>query len=913
VGEVFRFALLGLGAGALYALSALGLVIIFRSSGVVNFAQGAMGMAGAYLFWELRDKRGMALVPAMALGILFSALIGLATHVVVMRQLRNASNLTRVIATLAIVGIFQAIAIDRYGVVPLISRTFLPAGTFDIFGQAIGRDRVWIFILVLALSAVLWVIYRFTRFGLSTTAVAEDRLTAQTLAISPDMVAGINWAIGAALAGLAAELLAPITTINVTNVTVSILPVLAAAVIGGFASFPLTLLGGLFIGITESLVTRYVTGQGWITAVPFLLVAAVLVFKGRSVPSKSEVFERLPSLGNGRIHWRAIIIGVIVVELAVWIVFPTDWITALNYQIAVAVIFLSLVVVAGYAGQLSLMQFAFAGIGALVAGRLIAGQGWPFLPALIAAMLVTVPVAVVVGLCGVRTRGVYLAIVSLGFAVSVEAVLFNNQNYTGGLIGTHITPTTIFGFQFDPTGDPASYTILLLFVLVAVCLVVANLRRGRTGRRLIAVRSNERAAAALGVSVVGAKLYAFVLSGMIAALGGVMFAFRNPTVNYSEFGVLQSIIAVQGTVIGGIGWIAGPLLGSGFEPGTLGTQVFAFLGDSAASALLLVAGFGLLFVLVRAPNGLAQLQAEENAKANARFRRLLHQPPKTPHTPEPLIIPPADQRTRVQPRPLQVQNLTIRFGGVTAVDQLNLTVEPGEIVGLIGPNGAGKSTTIDAITGFVNPTSGTILLGDRRIDRWTREKRARSGLGRSFQSLELFEEITVRENILAACEPRNFSAYLTDLIHPGHPQLTPNAMVAIDEFGLIDDLTTKPTDLHFAKRRLVAVARAVAASPSILLLDEPAASLDDIQTQELSELLKRLAQDSGMGILLVEHDVGMVLSTCDRVYALDFGRCIANGTPTQIRNDPQVVEAYLGTNTTPTPTNQPQPDTTPTR
>jgi ABC-type branched-subunit amino acid transport system ATPase component len=254
-----------------------------------------------------------------------------------------------------------------------------------------------------------------------------------------------------------------------------------------------------------------------------------------------------------------------------------------------------------------------------------------------------------------------------------------------------------------------------------------------------------------------------------------------------------------------------------------------------------------------------------------------------------------DEPGGVQRKTLEVSGLTVKFGGVTALSELSITVGPGEVVGLIGPNGAGKSTAIEAITGFIRPARGTIRLDGETVDKWTIEKRARAGLSRSFQSLELFEDLTVRENILSACDPRDGKAYLTDLVKPGHGILTRDAIIAIDSFALRDVLDTKVSDLSYANRRMLAIARAVAGGHSILLLDEPAAGLDDVQTRLLGETIRRMASERGVGVLLVEHNVDMVLRTCDRVVALEFGQTIGSGTPDEIRTNPRVVDAYLGT------------------
>ena len=225
---------------------------------------------------------------------------------------------------------------------------------------------------------------------------------------------------------------------------------------------------------------------------------------------------------------------------------------------------------------------------------------------------------------------------------------------------------------------------------------------------------------------------------------------------------------------------------------------------------------------------------------------------------------------------------------------VSLEVRPGEVVGLIGPNGAGKTTLIDAVTGFV-PSQGSISLDDRRIDGLNATKRARLGLRRSFQSLELFEDVSVEENIRAGSDSdASRLSWVTDLIWPGRHELSPTALAAIHDFDLEADLDKTPEELPYGRRRLVGIARTVASGPSIVMLDEPAAGLDENESAELARLIRRLADERNMGVLLVEHDVGLVMSTCDRIVVIDFGSVIATGTPEEIRGSDAVRDAYLG-------------------
>ncbi len=898
--ELIQFSALGIGAGGLYALAAIGVVLVYRCSGVVNFAQLSIGMVGAYVYFELHVEHGLPAGVAMAGAFVGSAIVGVAFHLVIMNRMRDASVLAKVVATLALLVTLQGVATIRYGVFPKRVPSLLPNDGVEISGVSVGEDRIWIFVIAVGLTAILWAIYRYTTFGVATSAVAENPRAAAALTISPNAIAAANWAVGSALGALAAVLLVPITTLQPSAVSFLVIPVLAAAVVGRFSSFPLTTAAGLGIGVTQALITspQFIKHDFWQipglpTAVPFVLVAVVLISRGRSVVGKDERFGRMPALGSGKITPGLVAFGIIVSLVCIWVLFPEDWLIAFEIQIIVAVVLMSFVVITGYAGQVSLAQGAFAGIGALVAAWLNASKGWPLELAALAGMAAVVPAALIVGTTGIRTRGVNLAIVTLGFAIAMEPVVFTNPDYTGGSLGFKGDIPSFLGVSIDPVEHPERYATFALAILTIVGFAIANLRRGRAGRRLIAVRTNERAAAALGVSVVGAKLYAFALGGVIAAVGGILVTFRQSILEFGGFGGITSLFVMQNAVIGGVGLLSGPAAGSGFQPGTVGQQLIDYLPGDPALVLIVVGGIGLMVMLSFFPDGLAELQRRANAPLLRAVRsRLPHRRP----TSEVLLARAEvalDQR--VAPQALRTKGLTVRFGGVVALADLSLTVEPGEVVGLIGPNGAGKSTAIEAITGFVTPSGGSVTLGGVPIDGLSRERRARAGLSRSFQSLELFDDLTVLENIQTACDERDLGAYVTDLVKPGIGHLTSAARTAIADFGFEDVLDTKVVNLSYAERRMLAVARAVAGGQSVLLLDEPASGLDDVQTRRLGESIRRLAADRGVAVLLIEHNVDMVLRTCDRIYALDFGELIASGTPAEIRTHPRVIDAYLGT------------------
>jgi len=894
VPALIQFGMLGLATGSLYVLLALGLVIIYRGSGVVNFAHGAIAMVAGFLYWYLTHDAGFPVWAAVPLSIVAAGCVGLLIHYGVMRPLREAAALTRIIATLAVMIILQEGMALIYNGPALVVAPQLPTGTVTLFGAAVGVDKLIILGGVLVISALLGAFYRYTQFGRMSAAATQNPQALAGLGHSPSLVLGVNWFIGAAMAGAAGVMLAPIENLSVTDYTLLVVPALAAAVVGSLSSFPLALAGGLVIGVAQSEVSRYVTAPGWTDAVPFLAMIILLLLRGERLTSRTQASVRLPRIGTGRLRpgsiMVAFVLGVLVIETV-----SAQWNGAITTSLGTALIVLSLVVVTGYSGQLSLAQFAMAGWGAWIAGLLAKSGALPFLPAVLVGAAATLPLGLVVGAITLRSRGVNLAIVTLGLAVALNSLVFNNPASVGD--GTFIIPEAkIGGLDVGSIVYPQRYSLVVLIAFTLACLAVANIRRGRSGRRLVAVRSNERAAASLGVSVKTAKLAAFGWSGLIAGLGGALLAFQNPNIDFSSYDPLQSVNVIGDAVVGGIGLITGPLAGSQLGPGSVVSTALDNLGNSASLYLPFAGGVLLAVTLLTQPDGIAAKLSEQAAFLSHHIARLAggHLPrirskaassaqdaSGTPHT--------------VPPRELSIDSLSVSFSGVKALTNVGLTVGPGEIVGLIGPNGAGKTTLIDAATGFIRTDRGRITLAGEDITRRTASARARRGLARSFQSLELFDDLTVLDNLRTASEPSNLGAYLTDALWPAKRDLTVAAKAAVSEFRLAGYLDNRPSELPYGVRRLVGIARCVAANPSVVALDEPAAGLDSHEAAELGVLLRNLAREWGMGILLVEHNVELVLGLCDRVYALDFGHVIADGTPGEIRDDPAVVSAYLGT------------------
>jgi ABC-type branched-subunit amino acid transport system ATPase component/branched-subunit amino acid ABC-type transport system permease component len=894
-----QFLIIGLGAGATYALFAQGAVLIYRGSGLVNFAQGAIGTFAAYIaFVDLKQKHAFATLPACVIAVIAGGLVSLAFQAIVLRALRNAAAIVRVIATIGLLGLLQAVVLKRYGAANQPVDPFLPHQVFRWGGIVVQEERIYLVSITLIVTAALWAWTKYSRIGLAISASAQNERAVQTLGWSPDRLSALTWTVGGMLGGLAAVLAAPLTGLSAATFTIVVTVAgLGAALLGGFESFPLTLVGGLIIGVGEALATLYggdiqrwlhqdvITGLNRMPA--FLVIFAVVVLRGRGLPLRSHVAVRLPKLGTGEISVRAVLLGSAVMLAVLYGLMNDDWAQATYISLAVGVMVLSIVVLTGYAGQISLAQWALAGIGALIAGRFVrAGVGVEI--SILLGILLTIPVGLVFALPALRTRGVNLAVVTLGLGFLVSEVVFANPNYLGNKLdgGTRIGPVKLFGQQVDAFNHPQAWATVSLVCFVLLSLLVANLRRSRTGRRLIAVRTNERAAASLGISVFGVKLYAFAVSAGLAAVAGVLVGFRGRVITYTEFNVFASINSLGYAVIGGLGYVVGAIFAAPNAIGGIGTQVIEDWLKLKNQWDLIIGSVLLFVILIVHQNGIADV-VTHNRRVWERLRLVRRHPPREP-LPAAVVEP-------VPPATLTIEHLSVRFGAVVAVDDVSMEVRPGEVVGLIGPNGAGKTTLIDAVTGFVGVSAGSISLDGRRIDKLNATQRARLGLRRSFQSLELFEDISVEENIRAGSDLRaSRRSWVTDLFWPGRHDLPSTAVAAVHEFELEPHLDKTPDELPYGRRRLVGIARTVASGPSVVMLDEPAAGLDEQESAELAQLIRRLADERNMAVLLVEHDVSLVMSTCDRVVVVDFGGVIARGTPAEIRGNHAVREAYLG-------------------
>ncbi|NEK86665.1 branched-chain amino acid ABC transporter ATP-binding protein/permease [Blastococcus saxobsidens] len=524
------------------------------------------------------------------------------------------------------------------------------------------------------------------------------------------------------------------------------------------------------------------------------------------------------------------------------------------------------------AGQLSLGQAGFAALSAF-AGAYLApspadvGDVPSLLIAVAIGMSVGALAAVVLGLPTMHLRGVFLAIATLGFAEAVRVVL-TNQEWTGGAQGLGVPRVLTVGMAWLALG------------LVAYWFW--RMGRSRYGRALAAIREDELAARAMGIDVGRHRLAAFVTAGAVAGLYGVLYAYYVRLIAPDDFDFTAAVEGLVTAVVGGSTMFLGPLLGSGFQ--TIVPEIQRAVGVEAGWIRPFLASLLLLVVILFLPGGLASLLPRRTRMPGTTGDQAGKRAGRT-H--------PAAGETVVS-----LAGLGKEYGGVHAVRDVDLEVRAGEVVGLIGPNGAGKTTLVNMISGLVPPSTGTATVLGAAIGRTPVHRIAAAGVSRTFQHAKLFNRLSALENVLVGAHLVSRPTFLRRLLWLPSARRDERAALlqaagCLERVGLADQAATRAEALSYGDQRRLEIARALASDPSLLILDEPAAGMNHVEAQRLSELITSLARD-GLTILFIEHNVGMVLRTCTRVVVLNFGEVIASGAPGEIASDPAVIEAYLG-------------------
>jgi branched-chain amino acid transport system permease protein len=568
---------------------------------------------------------------------------------------------------------------------------------------------------------------------------------------------------------------------------------------------------------------------------------------------------------------------------------PPFWVTLLDYIGLYAIVAIGLVVLTGIGGMTSFGQAMFVGFGAYTTAILTTRYGLSPWLSLSIAIIVTAVAATLIGAITLNLSGHYLPVGTMAWNISFYYVAGNLDFFRryDGISG--IPPLTIFGVSLL---DSARLYYLILIVVALAMIATRNLLDSRIGRAIRALKTGAVAAEAFGVDIFRVRIFVFVYAAVLAAISGFLYAHMQRAVNPSPFNIEASIEYLLMVVVGGAGHVPGALLGAGIvtvikdQLQNLLPKLFGLEGNYE----IIVFGVILVLMLQVAPEGLWPL-------VTAPFRRAAKRSPEVEKSEAQM----SEALLRRAPPPrggklLEAMGLRKSFGGLVAVDDIDLDIRSGEIVSLIGPNGAGKTTTFNLITGVDRPSAGRVRFNERDITGMPARLVARLGLARSFQHARLIPGMSVIDNVAIGAHLRGragpFRA-LMRLDREEEARLMREALVELERVGLANDAERAALSLALGRQRIVEIARALSSDPVLLLLDEPAAGLRHQEKAALAALLRKLA-DEGVAILLVEHDMDFVMGLCERVIVMNFGSKLAEGAPAAIARNPAVIEAYLG-------------------
>lgn len=906
--------IIGLIRGLIYALLGIGITLVYRSSRVINFAHGEMGALPALLIPIFVLNLHWPYPIALLLALVASAAIGGAFEFSIVRPLRKASRLTVLVATIGAAQLlFFAGALLPKGGADLAGRSYPTPfkGSVKIGDLTLTAGDLTILVAVPILVLALATFLGTSKIGKASRASAENSDAARLAGVPVERVSFAIWTIAGLLAGISAILIGPTRplSLSVALGPLLMLRALASSMLGGLHGFFAVFVAGLGIGVLENLVVWNYPIGGALDVV--FLVAIGLSFllkkglgslvRGSETSSWSlaaSVRPLSPLIARAaRVRWAQAAIVVFVIAIAAY--FPTRVSASEQFFLGGVALFalfgLSLVVLTGYAGQVSMGQFAFVAIGAAFGGRLYQA-GIPQGLGLVLATLIGGAFALVIGIPALRIRGLFLAVITLAFSVAASGWLLQqdwlNRRGSDGSTSMSIPRPTYFGIKFD---SELRYYWMCLAGLVLAAFVVRRLRHSGLGKRMIAVRDNEPSAASVGISPGVTKLTAFMISGMIAAFGG--FLYGGLLVNFSgdidgTFGASQSLSLVVMTVFGGVTTIVGAILGAVWVQG-----IPRILGKDWG---LLSSGIGVLAVILVLPGGLASMIFRTRDRlVEAAIKRGWLTPTTTP-PPEVVERPtPVRKRAIAGAEPLRAEGVSVSYGGVVALLDVSISAGADEIVGIMGPNGAGKTTLFDVLSGQQRPDSGRVFLDGRDVSNASPQSRAKHGLGRSFQQARLFEDMRLCDAINMSLErelPTNSVRAI--LGTPGARRRDRHrhkiAMSILDSLNIHEYANHQIGDLSTGSRRLAELACASAIGAHVILLDEPTAGLTPQEVSSFIRIATRLREELHVTVVVIDHDVPMMRALVDRLYVLEAGVLIAHGPPTILDTDERVIAAYMG-------------------
>jgi ABC-type branched-subunit amino acid transport system ATPase component/branched-subunit amino acid ABC-type transport system permease component len=901
---IWPFVITGIVTGSIYSLGGVGLLITYKASRIFNFAYGAIAAVGAYAFYFLHIQEHVswplaALVSTVGAGIAVGTGLEYIARVLVRRSL-----VEQIAATVGLLVAVQSVLIILYGLDARVFPAYLPSQSFSLLGTAVSAAQVITVAVVLAATVGLCLFFRMSRLGVAMRGVVDSPDLLDISGTSPRRVRRWAWVIGSVFAALSGVLLAPSLQLDANTLSLLVVDSFGAAALGAFTSLPVTYLGGLLIGIAGSLIEEHLSSTSLVLAgiapsLPFIILFIVTVAAPRRwfataalrlVPPRST--WSAPARGQFA-GLAALLAGAVALPFLVSGSALTTW----TELLAFVILFLSLGLLVRRAGLVSLCQLTFAAVGAAAFGHIAGHADIPWLLALFLAGLAAIPIGAVLAVPAIRLGGLYLALATFGFGILVQDIFYpsNLMFPPGGLY----EPAPSLGWLGLPPGSAAGLYYVALAVTVVCTAGIALVEHSRLGRLLDAM-SSPLALETSGANLVTLRVLVFCLSAFFAAVAGALMAVNVTLPTGDFFDPQQSLVLVAlvlvapGTtpwyaVIAGIGYIVVPA----YVPG----------GDTPY-CLQIAFGLGaVLIVLAGKPSPPRRLTDLLDRLGGRRGAGSPEAPPAAgrPAPARPVLTAVHGQRTPVSGTSaagLRLDNLRVAFGGLVAVDELSLAVPPGEIRALIGPNGAGKTTTFNACCGLVRTSGGRVLIDGRDVTAAGPDRRARLGLGRTFQHIELCDALSVAENVALGREASLAGGNpLRHVLSRRGESILVNRDVAaaLELCGIAEMRDRTVGSLSTGARRLVELARALAGPFRIVLLDEPSSGLDRQESDRFGLTLRRAVAERGLGILLVEHDIPFVMDLSSYIYVLDFGRPLFEGLPDEVARSEVVRGAYLGT------------------
>ena len=921
----------GLVIGAVYAILGCSIALTYSATGVLNLATGAIAFFVADTFNYLVNIHHWALAPAAVVCVAIGPAMGVVLWAIIFRRLERSDLVVQVVATIGV-----AVALPQVALIWMpIGETQQPPGiiphglhTVHFWFVTASRDQLAAVIGAVVCVVALVLLLERTRLGLATRAVVDRPLIAEARGINTGLVSATSWALSGLLISVGGILLCPLIDLDSGVYTELTVAALSVALVGRFRNLLITAAAGLGLGVVNSLVIGYAPSgstliQGIAPSLPFFLLTVLLLLNWSPITSRRDTVQ--PQTGRRRgaalsasgsesaaavsplWRWLAryslvfILLGLVGMALTGMYAFSLFWTAAIGVGLAYAVIYLSFSVATGQAAVVCLGQAALAGFAGFLAGRLFDAAGIPLLLSAVLAVLATAILGGVIGVIGARLDQIGFALVTLAFALFCGQFVFNI---------TSLDPAAGVPYPIVvwPGFSQARTAVLLCFVVfVVIAALLGYLKRRRLGRVFAAMRGNPISAEGLGLNVRMLRAGAFCIGAAIAGLGGVLLGINEQQLGLPDFPLAVGLVWLAVCVVFGVrgpqgallAGLAVPIIPALFERWSSAGWLESLFHHSLGDVPTLLFGLGAIGLAGEPRGSLAPLEDLLRSFTASRLRPAVAATPAAPPSSLSPTAPPgpvtpamaaadgdADRPVKdggpvgERADALEVREVTVRFGGLMALNAVDLAVKPGEIVGLIGPNGAGKTTMLNVMTGLLRADHGRIFLGGRDVGSAPVHKRARMGLARTFQRVTLFGELTAGQHLQVAAEAA------------GRPPVDVDGLLR--RVGLRIGADAPVTDLPLGNARLVELAMALASGPRVLLLDEPFSGLAANEREHLRDLLAALRDDEDLAIVLVEHDVDVVARLANRIVVLDFGEKIADGTPEEVLARPEVRRAYFG-------------------